>query len=53
MISPFTDKTLQIAVQLGYFTFTEEMYGKTLGDLMTKPDVSSSGEYGQFWVVNE
>ena len=39
MVSAFTDKTLQIAVQLGYFTFTEEMYGKTLGELMTKPDV--------------
>ena len=39
MAKVFTDKELQILAQLAYFTFSDEMTDKTLGNLFKEPDV--------------
>jgi hypothetical protein len=41
MITAFTDKQLHIAAQLGYFSFTENMYF-TLGELFEEPDIQKT-----------
>ena len=39
MNDKFTDKELQIAAQLGYFSFNREMIGKTLGELFEEKSI--------------
>lgn len=37
----FSDKELQIAAQLGYFSFSDNMYG-SLGDLFKEPIIHTT-----------